>query len=148
LKPAYSYRWANEVIQRLHRKHARATEIFCRMYQITLRDLAHYLAIGDSFYVYARERIKKISQRNERLGKEITLTDLYDWELYYPVRFRPPGLQERLTKRLRGLILQEQVSKGIPGGLRPDGNRPSDSEFPSEVIENGKVQYCLPFGLK
>lgn len=54
---AYSYSWANSVVQKLADKYPRATEDVCEILQISPKILAKYLANNDPVFAQLRDLI-------------------------------------------------------------------------------------------
>jgi len=75
----YSYRWADEVVQRLEAKHTRATVIVCEILNVTHRNLVAFLAINDPAFAQIRDLIHNVNNVLQMPGKGLTDDE---WKLF------------------------------------------------------------------
>jgi hypothetical protein len=87
-------------------------------------------------WTYLRDRIKKLAAFCTRLGKELTTTQVYRWEVDLQWH-STKTLAERLDKRLKKARIKELEDRD--GSLRAEG-RSGPSAFPAP--ESDQDQDC------
>jgi len=128
-KYKYSLSWAACVVDELVAKHERATEMICKVYQITRYDMVKYLAKPDPLWPFLRERIKYLALCEERTGKPMDYLTVVEWcEGLHGTKFGH-GQAERLDKRRKEIRIEEQGSRG-GGGVGEAEAEPSLPNLP------------------
>lgn len=98
-KAKYSLNWAKSVVEALERKHARATDYVCKLFDLTPKQLAIYLAFGDPLFNSLREIIKIYDNWMTKGWKEeYNYTDV-KWNTQKFCKYE----KERLLERLKSL---------------------------------------------
>ena len=140
---SYSYRWANEVATTLGNSYPRATDIFCDILDISIKDLANFLARGDPIFPICRNLIHFI----DRIGSGSAWKhDLDFYRANIAVFCRQKQIKrilDRLDKVSNFAILKEQAFKARDGGGQAaDPSRPLDL-FPREAATWRKIPVTL-----
>lgn len=123
----YSYRWANGIATDLANKYGRATDIFCEILDISVKDLAKFLANGDEIFAICRNLIHFMDRIGEGSAWKHEIT-------FYRANLRAfcagKGIKrivDRIDTVENSTILKEQAFKaGAGGGQRAEPRLPSD----------------------
>jgi hypothetical protein len=126
LKPAkYSYSWAQSVIDKLKEKYPRATETVCIILDITEKDLAKYLAIGDNIFPQLRELIRMCDNWIKTSSPEADTIQVCSCGSWYLRRKGWERIADRLDEVRNRDKMKEQVSRGaVLGAVGDDGQLP------------------------
>lgn len=120
----YSFNWARSIVLQEKRKYPRATEFVCAMLEISLDNLAAFLAHGDPMWPKLRNAIHLVNSYMEygpKKADRVTVVK-YMRELSYYAD------DERLAKRLDKLFPREDNERaGIRGGF---GGLPAEETLP------------------
>lgn len=159
LKPAsgtncYSITWARSIVDQLAAAHARATEAVLEFYDISLKDLALYLAKGDPVFTYLKKRIKYISRQMENQKADATTIQLLSDERHYVALNAPESARQRLDARINSTDTQEAgFKRAEPGRSEAETGRHPWALFqlllfPTEKGETRELYAvgCLPTG--
>lgn len=97
----YSFSWAESVVNKLRKAYPRATEDVMRILDITARNMAAFLAVGDPVFVDIRNLVHFLDNAGNPLSEHYTDDKLIvvikmNWRSKSGIR-----IQERLDKQLK-----------------------------------------------
>jgi hypothetical protein len=143
-KIIYSLKWAQEVVQKLRKSHARATEFLLQETGISEGKLVLWLATGSKEYYVVREMLKFIDKALKYghqgveaayLAENTTrLLSLFKARLE---QFNCESAYSTLTGIQLCLNLEEPVIKGVSEGVVPPDDIPSMAPSEQELLGGG-----------
>lgn len=126
----YSLSWAATVVDELVAKYTRATDVICRVYDISRYDLVKYLAKPDPLWPYLRERIKYLAICEQRTGKPMDYLTVVEWCKGLHGMKHAHGQGLRLDKRLESIRIRELGNREGGAKAYSAGARPSSFDSP------------------